>query len=102
MINYEWVIRQLDREPSTGGIKTIHWRYRAREDSFVSETFGEVKVTPNPDSPNFILFENVTEQLVISWLESELADKLPEIQEQLIKELELQKTPAVVNGLPWA
>jgi len=102
MINYEWIIRQLDRDSFTGGIKSIHWRYFGREDSFIAETFGELRITPSPDSPDFIPFENVTKEDVISWLENELADELPRIREELSKEIELKKASPIVNGFPWA
>jgi len=103
MIEYTWAITEVERDPETGGIKKIHWRYMGKEGDIFFERFDVLNVQPDPNSSNFVPYENVTKEMVISWLETELADKIPELQQELTTQIETAKNEVVnISGLPWA
>ena len=90
--NYKWVVSSLDSYPKdaeglTDVICVIHWRYQAEETqedkTYFAEVYGTLSV-PSPDPTDFVPYEQVTYEMVCSWLESGLNT------ESLIENLESQ------------
>lgn len=46
--------------------------------------------------------KNLTEELVIGWIESELGDELTSIKADLEQELDEVVNPTKASGLPWS
>ena len=84
-------------------ITLIHWRYNATHEiegnSYCAETYGAA-ILPAPSIENFIPYEQITKQQVISWLET-LID-VPTMQLNLEAEIEaaINSTDIVVS-LPF-
>jgi hypothetical protein len=110
-VTFTWTISQLECAPTENElinvIKTIHWRYRAQDaEGLTAESYGSIGLG-EPDPITFTKYEDITKELVISWLESNLnviedGEELSTLQKSLIQNIELQRNPPIVNlGLPW-
>jgi len=102
-ITYNWTISTLDAAPSQNGlsnvVKTIHWRYRATEDTYSTETYGAANLGA-PDAEHFTPFNELTKEQVEDWLNNEL--DVPVMQTQLQNAIEQMKNPPIVHlAAPW-
>lgn len=114
MMTYKWTISALDCAVSQNGltniVQNIHWRYRATDnEGITAETYGAQYVTdPNPEA--FLPFNDLTQEIVISWLEAIMSQEIPtegdqqtnstilqEMQSRLMKKIELIKNPVTVT-----
>jgi hypothetical protein len=104
-----WIISQLDSIPSLDGmdkvISTIHWRAQKQleEDGvvvFTSDTYGALSLTA-PHEASFTPYNEVTQEMVESWLTSGL--DCVAIEANLDAQVENYLNPPIVNcGLPWS
>jgi hypothetical protein len=79
---YNWVIAALEAYTTQSGytdvVYTIHWRYRAvdQSTSYSAEVYGAQSVAPyNPDSGSFIPYDELTKPTVIGWLTGSLGEE---------------------------
>lgn len=94
-----WSIAQLEREVSDGFVFTAHWRLDAKDGAFSAGTYGAVSFS-RPDS--LIPFDQLTEELVISWVKEELgASEVAKLEKFLNEKIQNQKYPKTEQGLPW-
>lgn len=99
MENYIWTISALDcivsKDNLQNVVKTVHWRYRLTDENNVSvEIFGAQPVgEPNPDE--FQPYEDLTEEIVVGWLESTM--DIDAKQQTLQDKLEVKLHPTVVT-----
>lgn len=101
MTEYTWTIAQLERQTDTGGVITAHWRVSASEGEYTASAYGSAGFTPDATDPDFKPFDQLTEAEVLGWVwASEEFDK-DQTEANLAKQIEAQKNPPVVDGLPW-
>lgn len=108
MLDFKWVISQLDTAPSEDGltdvVKTVHWRYQATEVTEEKTWFAEVYGTmacQTPSSTDFTAYPDLTEAQVEGWLDAGL--DTASLQTNLESQIEYQKNPPIINlPLPWA
>ena len=111
-----WIISQLDSIPSIDGmdkvISVIHWRaqkeyYQEAQDKnpilapllFTADTYGALAVDA-PHEASFTPYDEVTKEMVESWLEAGLDTEA--IEANLDAQIENFLNPPIVNyGLPW-
>lgn len=103
-ITYSWVISQLDCAPSYEGMQdyvvVCHWRYGATFEKYFTEIYGAQSFS-EVTGPDFIPYADLTEEIVIEWLESSL--NVTEMQVGLAQSIEnLVNPPVIVLPLPWA
>lgn len=103
MINYTWKIEALEYAPELDGlpkvITQIHWRYFAIEDEITVDTYG-MNPAPAPDEEDFIPFKDLTEEIVIGWLEEQI--DVPAMQLNLADQIENIKHPkTIVDNNPF-
>ena len=107
MTNFNWIISAMEckkhEQDLNNIIILIHWRYNAtseiQQKSYFAETYGAT-ILPTPSIENFIPYEQITKQQVISWLET-LID-VPAMQLSLDADIELQINPTdIVISLPF-
>ena len=106
-MEFKWHISQMDskiKETIDGQelqnvVNIIHWRYDAILDDYETEIHGTLEL--NGANPNdFILYENLTENDVITWLEDGL--DVDELQMMLINKMNLIINPVEETlPLPW-
>jgi len=104
---FTWVISQLDSIPSIDGmdkvISTIHWRaqklYVGDVISFTADTYGALAVDA-PHEASFTPYDEVTKEMVESWLEAGWNTEA--IEANLDAQIEnFLNPPIVAYPLPW-
>jgi len=99
MINYTWTISALDCAVDEEGlqnvVKTIHWRYRGTDDEgFTAEDYGAHPV-PSPNPEEFKPYENLTQQIVEGWLESQM--DMNSLKTKISEKIDKVKNPTRVT-----
>jgi|TARA_Y100000052_G_C2947335_1_gene84772 hypothetical protein len=106
-MEFKWHISQMDskiKETIDGQelqnvVNVVHWRYDATLNDYETEVYGALEL--NGANPNdFILYENLTKNDVIGWLEAGL--DVDELQTILINKINLLINPVEATlPLPW-
>lgn len=108
MTTYIWKINTLERETNDGFVFTAHWSVTAISDVLDPEgnpynagAYGSIGLE-RPD--NLIPYEDLTEDLVIGWVQEKLGgvDKVKQIENALDARIAEQINPSKINGVPWA
>jgi hypothetical protein len=94
-----WTIAQLERTTADGGVTIAHWRATLTDGDCSASTYGTCSFTPDPDAEDFVPFENLTEAMVIEWVKGSL--DVEAIESGLTAQIEDQKAPKVLAGVPW-
>ena len=94
-----WTIAQLERNTSDGGVVVAHWRATATDGDYSASSYGTCSFTPDADSEGFVAFEALTEAQVLEWV-YEALDK-DAVEESIATQIEAQKAPVTMAGLPW-
>lgn len=98
MITYTWVISALECKINENNlekvVQTIHWRYIGDDEGVQSEVYGSVTLD-SPDPNDFIPYENLTQVIVESWLESNL--NVTQYQNMISEQIELIKNPVIIT-----
>ena len=90
-----WNIVQLDRKTTDGFVTTAHWNCTATDGDFSANAYGSVGFSGDLVTP----YENLTQEQVLGWVWEQI-DKA-EIEANLTKQIEAQKNPVSVTGVPW-
>ena len=103
-ITSHWSIIALDTIPSldelTNVISVIHCEKLAvSDDGFNARWYGTVSVAA-PHTAAFTPYEEVTEEMVIGWVEDSL--HTVGVDDNLVAQIDNQRNPPIVNlPLPW-
>ena len=96
-MEYTWTIAQLERNTADDFVVTVHYRVTAVDDTYTASTYGTVGYTQ--ESETFIPFADLTEATVVGWVKESLGEDT--VQDALASQIETQKTPAQIAGMPW-
>ena len=106
---YKWVISALESYPKnaeglTDVICIVHWRYQAEqvdgEKTYNADVYGTLSVAA-PDPANFVPYEDVTYEMVCSWLEAGLDKEA--LEHNLDSQIADQINPKIVTlPLPFS
>jgi hypothetical protein len=99
-ITYNWTIATCEHDIATGGINIVHWRVSAEDGEYSASAYGTVGLTPDPSSPDFVPYADVTEADAQAWVWGSV-DK-DETEANLAAQINAQKNPTEASGLPWA
>lgn len=97
-----WKIANLERETQDGFVYQAHYTVDAvtEDGAYRSGAYGSIGFE-RPE--NLIPFSDLTEELVVQWVQEALgADKIQEIDNALIAQLDEQRHPTKAAGVPWA
>lgn len=106
MVTYTWgfpVLGVVFNEDSLQNvIQTVNWTYTATEDTYIASCYGSLTLGP-PNPASFTPYDQVTEDMVISWTEEALgAEQVAAMQQSLAGQIEAQKNPTSGNlPPPW-
>jgi hypothetical protein len=98
-ITFNWTIPMTEYYKESGGIFVAHYRVSAVEGDFTASAYGTAGFTPDPESPDFRPFDQLTEADVLAWVWASV-DKA-DTEANLATQIEAQKAPATVAGTPW-
>ena len=97
-----WKIEEMERQLDGGGVITAHYRVFATEGETSVSSYGSESFTPDPQSPDFVPYENLTEEIVLGWIKEQLTDlKVTQIEGQLASVLDQKINPTTSVGRPW-
>ena len=96
-MEFNWQINQMDRLTSDNFVVTVHYSVTATDGDYSANTYGTVGYTQESD--NFIPFDNLTPEIVTGWVQTSLGKDT--VEESLAAQIEAQKNPVQVSGLPW-
>jgi len=97
----KWHIANLERETEDGFVFTAHYTVDAvtEDGAYRSGAYGSASFE-RPE--NLIPFADLTEDLVVQWVKEALGtDKVLEIGQALLNQLEEQRHPTKAAGVPW-
>lgn len=95
-------VDKVEWEITTGAIRRAYWSIVAYDGVDTGVYSSKTDFEPNPESPEFLNIDSVTEESVISWVRSSIIDAQYEIYKaRAIENLANKKLPPMVSGLPW-
>ena len=95
-----WTISTLERELSDDGVVVAHWRATAVDGDHSATNYGTCGFTPDPSSSDWVAYDDITEDLALSWCFANGVDK-DAIEASLQANIDLQKNPTQASGVPW-
>jgi hypothetical protein len=96
-----WRVANMERETIDGFVMTAHYTVDAvtEDGAYRSGAYGSASFE-RPE--NLIPFADLTEDLVVQWVKEALGtDKVLEIGQALLNQLEEQRHPTRASGVPW-
>ena len=95
----EWHIANLERETEDGFVYTAHYTIDAKDDVYSAGAYGSIGFE-RPEE--LIPFSELTEEQVIDWVKEALgSDKVLEIGQALLNQINEQRNPTKAAGVPW-
>lgn len=96
-MEYTYSIAQLERNTADDFVVTVHYNVSATDGDYTASTYGTVGYTQ--ESEVFIPFADLTEATVVGWVKESLGEET--VEAALASQIEAQKTPAQIAGMPW-
>jgi|SRR6056300_30204 hypothetical protein len=112
MATFNWTISTLERDlqpaDMDGAIIVSHWRCTAEQTegtgddavTYSASSYGTVGFTPDPSSPDYIPYADVTEQDALNWTWAGGVDK-DATEASLQANIDGQINPTTADGVPW-
>jgi len=101
MTDFNWTIANVEYTNDDNKAVTIaHWRVSAQDGDYTASSYGTQSFEADPESPDYVAFADLTEEVVIGWVKD--AMDTDQIEANLASQIEAQKAPATLSGLPWA
>jgi hypothetical protein len=95
-----WQISQMERTLADGGVVVAHWRATATDGDFSATNYGTAGFTPDPSSSDWVDYDNISEELALSWCFDSGVDK-DAIEASLAANIDGQINPTQAAGVPW-
>jgi hypothetical protein len=94
-----WKIANLERETSDGYVYTAHYTVDVKDDVYSAGAYGSIGFE-RPEE--LVPFSELTEDQVIGWVKEALgSEKVLEIGQVLLNQINEQRNPTKASGLPW-
>lgn len=102
-VTLTWAVQNMTRVIDDGFVINVAWGCQASAEGCGGAFHGGTTTYVNdPDQPDFIPYENLTEAIVLGWVYDALGDQKAEIEAGLTAKVEKQLHPTTANGLPWS
>jgi hypothetical protein len=88
-------INTLERSLPDNTVLTAHWNAVIDDGDYSASAYGSQSFTRSDESPDFIPFDDLTEEIVLGWLE------LGSLEDNLKAQIAEQKTPTTAQSVPW-
>ena len=112
-ITNTWSINNMQRTDSDGGVILVYWSMVAASDgtpSYTASEGGKLRCDPDPTSPDYIPYADLTEADVLEWVYASLVEG-EETPEEAKARVEADRTAKVqgqidrantqASGVPW-
>jgi len=85
-------------------VTEVTYRVHAKDSSLIADYRGKVTLTGDPDSADFVPFNDLTEAQVVQWVKDSVDVEAIETQVQSVMDAKVAKREAreVLTGLPWS
>jgi hypothetical protein len=97
-MEYTWSVANLDRNTSDGFVNTVHWRVNAKDGDHNASSYGAIGFTQE-ESATFVPYDDLTETIVIDWVQESLDKEA--VETSLQTQIEAMKNPVTASGTPW-
>lgn len=95
-----WNIVNLERETQDGFVYTAHYTVDAHDGTYSAGAYGSIGFE-RPET--LIPYADLTKEQVIEWVKEALGtEKVTEIGQALLNQINEQRNPTKQAGLPWA
>ena len=95
-----WTIANLEyNNDADKGVVIAHWRVTEVDGEYTASSYGTQSFTPDASADGYVAFDDLTEDMVIGWVKD--AMDAAEIEAGLTANIEAQKAPATLAGMPW-
>ncbi len=95
-----WKINTLEyTNDNDKGVVTAHWDCTLLEGEYSARRYGSCSFQPDPTSKGYVPFEDLTEEMVIGWVQATL--DVEAMEASLLAQIEEQKNPKTLKGNPW-
>jgi hypothetical protein len=92
-----WSIDSMQRYINDGIVFLVNWKASITDGNDTIETSGSTTLEqPNTD---IILYENLTEEIVLEWVKSRI--DVNQIESSLLVNIETLQKSNILNKLPW-
>jgi hypothetical protein len=89
-----WKINTLEyTNDNDKGVVTAHWDCTLSEGEYSARRYGSCSFQPDATSDDYIPFEDLTEEIVLGWVE--------DVEASITAQIEEKKNPAILKGFPW-
>jgi hypothetical protein len=98
-----WKIQQLKRIDATGLIIEARYSVSMNQNGVIVSHLDKVQLEGDSNDPNFIPYNDLTEQIVLDWVKQKV--DVETIETQILEELTVKQaskpTNQIKTGLPW-
>lgn len=95
-----WTIKLLEyTNDSDKGVLVAHWGCEVVDGDYSASSYGTASFTPDPSADDYVPYESLTEATVLEWVYAAV-DK-DAVEASLTAQIEAQKAPQTVTGVPW-
>ena len=95
-----WKINTLEyTNDNDKGVVTAHWDCTLLEGEYSARRYGSCSFQPDATSDDYIPFEDLTEEIVLGWVQATL--DVEAMEASLLAQIEEQKNPKTLKGLAW-
>jgi hypothetical protein len=98
-MEFNWTINQMERLTSSDFVVVCHYNVTATDGDYSANTYGTVSYTQE-EGVDYIPYESLTPEIVTGWVQESLGKDT--VEASLAGQIEAQKNPTQVSGLPWA
>ncbi len=101
-ITCTWSINNMQHLVDNGGVIVVQWSCIAESEDKSAYYGGKSEFTPDPSAPDFVAYEQLTEEMVLGWVFAALGDEKSSIEADRITKVEKQLNSTVASGVPWS
>ncbi len=67
--------------------------------TYSSRRYGSCSFQPDASSEDYIAFNDLTEEIVLVWVKTEVGEE--DVEASITAQIEAKKNPATLKGLAW-
>ena len=84
---------------SDKGVIKARWTCEAVDGNISFSDSGVTTFTPDPSSPDYVAYEDITEAMALEWVWAEVG--IETVEDDLQSKINEAKNPTALKGKPW-